>query len=78
MKAPRLFVFALFLALLSAVPVFSQNNLTLGEALKETSSYMAGRIPAGSRIAVLNIASGSKAVSDYILDELETLLVNDT
>ena len=49
----------------------------LDEAIRGASDYLTDNIPSGSRIVILNIQSGSEALSEYILDELIANAVND-
>ena len=49
----------------------------LDVAIRETSDYLNGRIPAGSKIVILNIQSDSAKLSDYIAEELIANTVND-
>jgi hypothetical protein len=49
----------------------------LDQALREASDYINQNVPAGSKIAILNVQSASSALSDYIIDELIANAVND-
>jgi TolB-like protein len=56
--------------------VFSQEALTLDEALQESAVYLKDRIDTGSKIVVLNFQSDYVDLSNYIIDETIALLVN--
>ena len=49
----------------------------LDETIREASDYINNYVPAGNFIVILNIQSGSAALSDYIIDELIANAVND-
>jgi TolB-like protein len=49
----------------------------LDVAIRAASDYLNERIPAGSKIVILNVQSGSEALSSYIIDELIANAVND-
>jgi TolB-like protein len=46
-------------------------------AIRDASDYLNDNIPKGSMIVILNVQSGSAALSDYIIDELIANAVND-
>jgi TolB-like protein len=59
------------------VPALSAQNATnIDTALQNATNYVTGVVPEGSKTAILNVDSGSAALSDYILEELSALLVN--
>ncbi|MDR0909504.1 MAG: hypothetical protein LBM77_07025 [Spirochaetaceae bacterium] len=49
----------------------------LDDAIREASDYLNENIPQGSQVAILNVNSGSTALSEYIIDELIANIVND-
>jgi TolB-like protein len=49
----------------------------LDAAIRETSDYLNRQLPAGSKLAILNIQSEFPALSEYIIDELTANTVND-
>jgi len=49
----------------------------LDVTIREASDYLNNNIPAGSKIVILNVQSGSAALSDYIINELIANAVND-
>jgi TolB-like protein len=57
--------------------LYAQEASTLDEALKNSSGYLVGRVPAGSKVVILNFQSNYIALTNYIIDELTTYLVND-
>jgi hypothetical protein len=63
-----LFVFA-------AVTVYGQTVVTLDTAITEAAAYLTGRLPQGTRTAVVNCTAPA-AVSSYVIEELTVLLVN--
>jgi hypothetical protein len=56
--------------------VRGQENLSLEQALGQSAEEIRAAIPENSKTAVLSIATPSPALDDYILAELEALLVN--
>jgi TolB-like protein len=52
-------------------------TVTLDEAIKTCGEEISGRFERGTKIAVLNFGSSSEAMSAYVIDELNTALVND-
>ncbi|MDR1957385.1 MAG: CsgG/HfaB family protein [Treponema sp.] len=63
--------------LLFQMLVFAQNALTLDMALSNSTSYLRGRIPAGSKVLVLNFTSNWTQLSEYIVEELIGYIVNE-
>jgi TolB-like protein len=74
MKAPAFFV---FLALLST-QLYAEETSAFSAALKDTASYLEGRIPAKTKLVVLPILSKNAAsfIGNYIADYLSAHLVN--
>jgi TolB-like protein len=68
----------LFVLLASAASAFVQDNgvETLDRAINGSMSYLAGRLTAGTKVAVINFAA-APPVSNYVIEELITYLVND-
>jgi hypothetical protein len=73
-----IFVFAIFFAVFCIDSIDAQENVTLNNALKNTSEYFSGRIPRGSKVVILNFRSNHEALAEYIIDELTMHLVNTT
>jgi hypothetical protein len=40
-------------------------------------NYLAGRLPQGDKVVVLNFSASSKELSDYVIEELTAYIVND-
>jgi TolB-like protein len=71
-KGIGVFCFFLFIPMV----VFSQ-VVTLDNALRNSTTYLNGRIQARSKVVVLNFTSDWPRLSDYIIDELIGYVVND-
>ena len=67
--------FVVFLALTANYTVFSQ-SVTIDAAISNAVKEIAASVPRGTKIAVLNISSDYRGLSDYIIDELIVNLVN--
>jgi hypothetical protein len=61
---------------LCAVFGFSQTVVTLDDALVNMTQYFTGRLPAKSKVVVLNITADSDRMAEYIIEEFTTNLVN--
>ena len=59
----------------SRQPVKDSDELDM--AIREAASYLNGRIPHGTMLAILNIRSDFTAFSEYIISELNAHIVND-
>ncbi|MDR1239917.1 MAG: CsgG/HfaB family protein [Treponema sp.] len=55
---------------------FAQEMVTLDDALADIGQYFTGRLPARSKVVVLNIRSNSGRLSEYVIEELTVKLVN--
>jgi TolB-like protein len=55
---------------------YAQNIVTLDDAIQNTMIYFQERIPAGSKVLVLNFNSESNGLSEYVVDELTARIVN--
>jgi TolB-like protein len=55
---------------------FAQESRTLDETLKDSAIYLKNRIASGSKVVVLNFQSDYMDLSNYIIDEIIALLVN--
>ena len=70
---------SLFVALLSACaskPVVNPDEVSLNTAIRQAASRMEMRLDAGTKVALINFTSPSQAFSEYVLDELSSVLVN--
>jgi TolB-like protein len=72
----KAFVF-IVLACFFPVTAFTQNALTLDAALNNSTSYFSGRIPADTKVVVLNFSSKWADLSDYVIEELMAYIVNE-
>ena len=73
--------FALFIMLLiggcASVVKANPDEVSLNTAIRQAASRMETRLDAGTKIALINFTSPSQAFSDYVLDELSSVLVNN-
>jgi TolB-like protein len=67
---------AVFLFCGLAVSAFPQNAVPLEKGLKESVAYFEGRLPRGTKLAVLNMTSPSPDLADYVIEEMTGCLVN--
>jgi TolB-like protein len=56
--------------------VYAQEATTLDEALQSANRYLEERLRAGSKVVILNFQTEYEDLSNYIIDELTTLVVN--
>jgi len=68
-------LFVVFLAMSANYTVFSQ-SVSIDTALANAVNEIARSVPQGTKIAVLNMSSDYRNLSDYIIDELIVNLVN--
>jgi len=64
-------------ACLFPVFVFSQTTVTLDTALSNSTAYLTSKIPAKTKVVVLNFTSKWPDLSDYIIEELIGYIVNE-
>lgn len=57
--------------------LFAQNAVTIDVAIKNTAIYLINKLSVNTNIAILNINSENEALSNYIIDEIINLIVND-
>jgi TolB-like protein len=74
-QALVLLFMALFL-LGAGFPGFAQNALSFDDALKNVLAYLTERISAGSTVAVLSFQSDHPNLSEYVIDDITSGLVN--
>jgi hypothetical protein len=63
-----------------AVVVDANSNspgIDLDAAIREASSQMGERLPGGTKIALVSVASSSEQLSEYVISRLEAALVSD-
>jgi TolB-like protein len=70
---------SLALALLClAITVFGQEQaITLHQGIARSMGYLTRRLPAKTRVVVLNFSAPTIELSDYVIEELSTYIVND-
>jgi TolB-like protein len=56
---------------------FSQSAFTIDAALSNSTTYFSGRLPADTKVLVLNCTSKWPDLSDYIIEELIGYIVNE-
>ena len=73
--------FALTIMLLisgcASVAKANPDEVSLNTAIRQAAARMETRLDAGTKIALINFTSPSQAFSDYVLDELSSVLVNN-
>jgi len=72
-KVIVLYIFTCFFPLFA----FSQAAVTIDTALNNSTSYLTGRIPAKTKVVVLNFTSKWPDLSDYVIEELIGYIVNE-
>ena len=70
------YIFIMAILTFSINTVLAQQTVNLAYALKETAEYMNERLPAGSKVVVLNFTSDDQVLSEYVIDELINHIVN--
>ena len=66
-----------FIGLFASISAFSQAAVTLDTALNNSTTYLTERIPAKTKVVVLNFSSKWPELSDYIIEELIGYIVNE-
>jgi TolB-like protein len=66
----------LLLLFRAGFPCCAQNVLPFDDALKNVVNYLTDRISAGSTVAVLSFQSDYPNLSDYVIDDITSALVN--
>ena len=66
----------LLLAACASKPKTNPDEVSLNTAIREAAERMESRLNAGTRIALINFTSPSQVFSDYVLDQLSSVLVN--
>jgi hypothetical protein len=74
MKKPYYLLLIIFFS--QAGLCFAQNLLTLDDSLEKGTTYLLERIPARSKIVILNFQSSNTALSEYIIDSLTAHFIN--
>ena len=69
-------LFSLTLLFSFSVMLFAQSNMvSLNEALKQAAEQFSSSLKSGTTVAILGISSPREDLSDYMLDELTTNIV---
>ncbi|MDR0441811.1 MAG: CIA30 family protein [Treponema sp.] len=71
------FVVICILAVFIPMFAFAQSAVTIDTALRNSTQYLNTRIPAKTKVVVLNFTSDWPKLSDYIIEELIGYIVND-
>jgi len=66
-----------FLVSFITASAFAQTAVSLDAALRNSTTYLNGRIPARTKVVVLNFTSDWVKLSDYIIEELIGYIVNE-
>jgi len=66
-----------FIGLFASISAFSQSAVTLDMALNNSTTYLTEKIPAKTKVVVLNFTSKWPELSDYIIEELIGYIVNE-
>jgi TolB-like protein len=66
-----------FFFILCAIPVFSQNAVTLDRGLGNAVKYFAERLEKGNKIVVLNFSAPTARLAEYVAEELTAGFVNN-
>ena len=74
MMTQKLTIILLTLFLLAS----AQEVLTLDAAISEGMKFIGSKLPAGTRVTVINIESGNRQLSEYITDESNIAITNST
>jgi TolB-like protein len=68
--------FMVFMALAGGGNLNAQSSVILDEGIRQSAAEIEGRLPAGSKIVILNFTSPSVRLADYVIDELTGVIVN--
>ncbi len=75
MKIRKLLSFIAFSLCFTVISYAQSNTLNVNDAIKEAASQFSSSIHKGTTVAILGISSSSKDLSEYMLDELTTNVV---
>lgn len=70
-------IFLNFIFFYICINSYTQQTVSIDNAIRSAGIYLSGNLPHNSKIAILNIQSDNPKISEYILEELSALLVND-
>jgi len=68
---------ALLICTCASKPAVNPDEVSLNTAIRQAATRMETRLGAGTKVALVNFTSPSQAFSEYVLDELSSVLVND-
>ena len=72
-----LFTILLIAGCASKPPASNPDEVSLNTAIRDAATRMESRLDRGTKIALINFSSPSQAFSEYVLDELSSVLVNN-
>jgi hypothetical protein len=58
-------------------PAANPDEVSLNTAIRDAAARMESRLDRGTKVALINFTSPSQAFSEYVLDELSSVLVNN-
>jgi len=67
----------LLFATCATKPAANPDEVSLNTAIREAAARMESRLDRGTKIALINFTSPSQVFSEYVLDELSSVLVNN-
>jgi len=68
---------ALLICACASKPAVNPDEVSLNTAIRQAATRMETRLGAGTKVALVNFTSPSQSFSEYVLDELSSVLVND-
>ena len=73
------FAFCIMLIIIGCATVKANpDEVSLSTAIRQAAALMETRLDRGTKIALVNFTSPSQAFSEYVLDELSSVLVNNS
>jgi hypothetical protein len=70
-------LFSLLITTCASTPATNPDEVSLGTAIRQAASQIESGLERGTKVALINFTSPSQAFSDYVLDELSSVLVNN-
>ena len=77
-KTCLLLLVTLLLFSCASTPKANPDEVSLSTAIRQAAALMETRLDRGTKIALVNFTSPSQAFSEYVLDELSSVLVNNS
>jgi len=68
---------ALLICTCASKPAVNPDEVSLNTAIRQAAARMETRLGTGTKVALVNFTSPSQVFSEYVLDELSSVLVND-